>query len=162
VVCLCGLDPDDDGREIEAAAEQVAGSGRGWAVGIGRPTEGIAGVRRSYSEAKEAADLGPPHHRCGSAVRFADIQLDQLLRSTPHTEALPDVAASMIVACGEEVHRCGAGSGAQLVLPTGLPSPWLLPGRAESGGHAVVNPLPVAGWCNRGGLGNGLVSTRAT
>jgi sugar diacid utilization regulator len=88
VVCICGLDLDDDGRELEAACHELAASGRGWTIGIGRLTEGIAGVRRSYSEARVATDLGFSTHRPGRAIRFADVLLDQILRSTRHTDAL--------------------------------------------------------------------------
>lgn len=45
-------------------------------------------MRRSYSEAREAADLGFSTRHPGSAIRFAEVLLDQILRSTRHTEAL--------------------------------------------------------------------------
>jgi sugar diacid utilization regulator len=88
VICICVLDPEDDGREISAAADELAAAGRGWTVGVGRTTEGLAGVKRSYAEAREAADLGFSPQSSGRAVRFADVLLDQILRSTQHTDAL--------------------------------------------------------------------------
>jgi hypothetical protein len=88
VICICVLDLDDDSRGLEAACHELAASGRGWTVGIGRVTQGLGGVRGSYAEAREAADLGFSTHRPGRAIRFADVLLDQILRSTHHTDAL--------------------------------------------------------------------------
>jgi hypothetical protein len=88
VICICVLDPEDDGREVANAADELVAAGRGWTVGVGRTTEGLAGVKRSYAEAREAADLGFSTQRSGRAVRFADVLLDQILRSTQHTDAL--------------------------------------------------------------------------
>ncbi len=90
VVCICVLATDDEARHLETAADHVVSSIPGWTVGIGRVTEGLEGVRRSYAEAREAADLGFSTQRPGRAVRFTDVLLDQLLRSARHTEALLD------------------------------------------------------------------------
>lgn len=88
VVCICGFDTDEDRRELESAGDRVVASRRGWTVGIGRVGERLEGVRRSYAEAREAVDLGFSTHGPGRAIRFADVLLDQILRSTGHTEAL--------------------------------------------------------------------------
>jgi hypothetical protein len=87
VVCICVLDHDDIAG-VEQACHDLAGSGHGWTVAIGRLTEGVAGIRRSYGEAREAADLGFSTQRPGRAIRFTDVLLDQILRSTRHTDAL--------------------------------------------------------------------------
>lgn len=87
-VCICVLDYGEDGTRVEAAAHALAASQRGWTVGIGRTAEGIDGVRRSYGEAHEAADLGFSIQQPGRAIRFADVLLDQILRSTRHIDAL--------------------------------------------------------------------------
>lgn len=88
VVCVCGLDTSDDGREIEAACDRLADPERGWTVGIGRIAEGLDGVRRSYGEAREAADLGRPMAELARAIRFADVLLDRILRAAGHSDAL--------------------------------------------------------------------------
>ncbi len=88
VVCICAVDTGDDGHELRAAADQVVSSRRGWVVGIGRSSEGLHGVRQSYVEAREAADLGSLSSLPTRAIRFTDVLLDQILRSTRHTEAL--------------------------------------------------------------------------
>lgn len=88
VVCICGLDTNDDRQEIETACDQLAESERGWTLGIGRVAEGLDGVRRSYAEAREAVDLGTSASAPGRAIRFADALLDQILRAAGHTDAL--------------------------------------------------------------------------
>ncbi|GLY70607.1 PucR family transcriptional regulator [Amycolatopsis taiwanensis] len=88
VVCVCGLDTSDDGQEIETACDRLAGPERGWTVGIGRIAEGLDGVRRAYSEAREAADLGNPAAEPARAIRFADVLLDRILRAAGHSDAL--------------------------------------------------------------------------
>ncbi len=90
VVCICGVDTDDDVRQLESAADQVVASRRGWTAGIGRVSEGLVGVRRSFAEAREAADLDFSAQPRRRAVRFADVLLDQILQSARHTEALLD------------------------------------------------------------------------
>ncbi len=45
-------------------------------------------MRQSYVEAREAADLGSLSSLPTRAIRFTDVLLDQILRSTRHTEAL--------------------------------------------------------------------------
>ncbi len=88
VVGICCLDAAEDAREIEPACDRLADPERGWAVGVGRVAEGLAGVRRSYGEAREAADLGGPAGGRTRAVRFGDVLLDRLLRAPGHTDAL--------------------------------------------------------------------------
>ncbi|WP_406631495.1 PucR family transcriptional regulator [Amycolatopsis sp. WGS_07] len=84
VVAICCLDAAEDVREIEPACDRLADPERGWAVGVGRAAEGLPGVRQSYAEAREAADLGGRTR----AVRFGDVLLDRLLRAPGHTDAL--------------------------------------------------------------------------
>ncbi|WP_406151561.1 PucR family transcriptional regulator [Streptomyces sp. NBC_01012] len=88
IVCICVLDYGEDGARIEAACHDLAAYEPAWTVGIGRIAEGVAGVRRSYTEAHEAAELGFSIRRPGRAIRFADVLLDQILRSTRHIDAL--------------------------------------------------------------------------
>lgn len=88
VVCICTAETDEDVRELGLAADKLVASGRGWTVGLGRAHHGLPGVRRSYAEAREAADLGSSTRQPGRAIRFADVLLDQILRGTQHTDAL--------------------------------------------------------------------------
>ncbi|MEV6228094.1 helix-turn-helix domain-containing protein [Saccharopolyspora shandongensis] len=88
IVAICALDHGDEEPQIEAACHEIAASVRDWTVGLGRTAEGIAGVQQSYSEAREAADLGFSIHQPERAVRFADVLLDQILRATRHADAL--------------------------------------------------------------------------
>ncbi|WP_157183267.1 PucR family transcriptional regulator [Sciscionella marina] len=85
VVCICGLEAEEDGKRIEAECDRLLEADRDWAIGVGCPADGHAGVRRSYSEARAAADLGCPG---GRAMRFADVLLDQILRSVGNADAL--------------------------------------------------------------------------
>ncbi|MEV4644332.1 helix-turn-helix domain-containing protein [Saccharopolyspora sp. NPDC049357] len=88
VVGICALDQRDDEQQIEEACHEIASSVRVWTVGLGRIAEGIAGVQRSYGEAREAADLGFSTRQPGRAILFADVLLDQILRASHHTDAL--------------------------------------------------------------------------
>jgi DNA-binding PucR family transcriptional regulator len=88
VVCICPVESEDDARDVADAADRLVASDRGWTVGLGRPHDGLAGVRRSYGEAREAADLGFSARRPDRAIRFTDVLLDQILRSSRYTDAL--------------------------------------------------------------------------
>ncbi|WP_329407834.1 helix-turn-helix domain-containing protein [Nocardia vinacea] len=88
VICICTLNHDDNGVHIEGIAHELAASGRGWAVGIGRISDGVSGIRRSYGEAREAVELSLSLRQPSRALRFADLLLDQILSSTRYTDAL--------------------------------------------------------------------------
>ncbi|MFE4719227.1 PucR family transcriptional regulator, partial [Streptomyces sp. NPDC056728] len=88
IVCICVLDYGEDGTRIESASHALASSEPAWTVGIGRLAEGVDGVKRSYAEAHEAAELGFSIRRPERAIRFTDVLLDQILRSTRHIDAL--------------------------------------------------------------------------
>ena len=103
VVCICELDHDHDGSDgIDGVAHALADCGRGWTVGIGRLTRGLPGVRRSYAEAHEAAELGFSLRQSGRAVRFTDVLLDQILRSTTHVDALLEETVGPLLAYDDD------------------------------------------------------------
>ncbi|MEU1301268.1 MULTISPECIES: PucR family transcriptional regulator [Streptomyces] len=97
IVCICVLDYGEDGARIEAASHALAAFEPGWTVGIGRLAEGLDGVRRSYTEAHEAAELGFFIRQPQRAIRFADVLLDQILRSTRHIDALLEETVKPLV-----------------------------------------------------------------
>ncbi len=88
VIAVCCPSDDADHRELEAACHRLVDANAGWTVGLGRLSEGMAGVRRSYKEASEAIELGLSAGWNGRVIRFADVLLDQILRSTQHLDAL--------------------------------------------------------------------------
>ncbi len=88
VVAICCPNGEIVHRDLEGACQRLLDTTAGWTVGLGRLAEGISGVRRSYEEAREAIELGLAAGWSDRVVRFADVLLDQILRSTQHLDTL--------------------------------------------------------------------------
>ncbi|GGV28889.1 hypothetical protein GCM10010182_59830 [Actinomadura cremea] len=88
IVCVCSAGSSAEETGLGAAADDLAASELGLVVGIGRTHDGLEGVRRSYTEARDAARLGSASRYAGRAIRFPDVLLDQILLSARHTDAM--------------------------------------------------------------------------
>jgi len=85
LVALCSADTPDPLRQIEQLAETTRGNliqfspGARVAVGIGRPMPGLAGLRRSFSQAQEALSLAQTMFAGDRVLPFSDLGVYRLL-----------------------------------------------------------------------------------
>jgi DNA-binding PucR family transcriptional regulator len=67
------------------------------AIGIGGFQPTLAGVARSYVEARDAADIAVGIGLDGRPLRFDEVVIDHMLRSSPHADRILDSAMSALL-----------------------------------------------------------------
>ena len=92
VVALYPIAGPGETDRVTGDAQEFATAlaGHDVSVGIGGGHAGIAGVASSYTEAKDAVDIARGTGIRGRPVRFDEVLIDHLLRSTPHGDRILD------------------------------------------------------------------------
>ena len=100
--------PSDAGRLAASLHRELAGmlspngrDGASVSVGVGSVRAGIAGIRQSHGEAKQALALGRRLHGAGALTRFEDLGIHRLIfaaEQLPELRALYEEALGALVA----------------------------------------------------------------
>lgn len=97
IVAIMCPEAEVDQGVLDNALQELVTEHPDWSIGVGRTSKGVAGVRSSYEEARMAVDLGIEAGWAGRVVRFADVMLDQILRSAQHLDALLEETVQPLV-----------------------------------------------------------------
>ena len=99
VVALCPVAERAELEDVCTRAGMLAAtlSGDDVAIGIGGFHPTLAGVARSYMEARDAADIARGIRLHGRPLRFDEVLIDQMLRSSPHADCILDSAMNALL-----------------------------------------------------------------